>query len=680
MNNTNKISVNKEISIYSSLSKVDIVETMYTIFYISIGKDNIKSVNYARLNSEILTNSLSKTKNSDIYFFDKKRSIVHKYFSIGHSIDARAGEFYPHIVNFKSINLCKNMFKFIWDILDLHIRNMVSKHKIDIFNETQYPTTKIKKMENNIKDSIFNNGIEIDMLIINFYICIFIMLYKIDITNINKTYKYIFYDYLKLDISNIAYEFKKFSKKELVKMYYYCTHFILSENEFTHIGQKLLPLYLNEVKMPFNFYFNSWKDLIIISNVSDLVVNDISISFPLYSCWFYMRNINKLIFNGDFLRVRIKNSVEILNIINHLKNAKNKLRLMINNDVNNSEIENILKNIIISKNENLDNKINSSLEYIKNNLLISEVILCINVENCGITLKLDLKLDNKKSFMLGSNYQIFSKYIFEIIYSIMCLHKKLNIVHSDLHLKNVLINKKRNNPDENIIYKIDKNNIYSFSLSKGNIVFIDFDQSVIEFSQTQKEQLIKNIKIDYISYNEINTKDYYTLINKFTTFFNLTNKYKTMIGKYAFIHNKEFINYMTVFDLLSLISQIKKFIKNTTKLKLLNDITKYCNNILTNNFVKSLENEDYNKYDSGKNFLLDLIKKLFKNYKITRKKKNKKDIYINLENKITYSTTKFPLMKKEWTNKNSKLYFDETKKKYKVVDPIIPNRHTEKYI
>ena len=671
----NDISFNKEISIYSKITKLDIVETIYSIFYIST--KNGETINYARLHSELLQNNNNNDDNNNIFLIHKRKQLIHKFISIGHSIDAKNGEFYPHIINFKSIIFCKKNFNSIWEILDNYIRKIINKNKINIYYETQFTTNKFKKIEKNIKDSIFNKGIQMDIIMINFYICIYNILYGGNMQYINKKYFSFFYNYLQSDMSNIAYEFKKFNKKELYKMYQYCTKFVLSENEFTHIGEKLLPLYLNEVKMPFNLFFKPWKELIITSNVSDLVANNISINFPLYSCWFYIRNINKLIFNGEFLRIRIRKSIDILNIIDFLKKAKDQLRIMINSDLNNTNIDEILKQILLVKNNIMSDKIKDSLEYIKNNLLLSEVVLSILIENCGKTIKNDIKYNKNNSCILNCSYIIFSKYMFEIIYSIMCLNKKLHVNHGDLHINNIIINEKNFHKKNNVDYIIDKNNIFSFPFKGGTINIIDFDQSAIEFGY--QTQLTNKIKLDNINYhNEINNDDYYIIINKYLSVFPSKQDYIKKIKKYAILNNKEFLNYMTLLDIINSTSQIKKFIKDKKKLDLLIEIIKYCKNILSNNFIKSLENEEFNKYDSGRNFLLELIKKLFSNYKV--KITNKKNIICNFQNKIKYSTSNFIFMKKEWINSNSQNYYLEMKNKYKIINPIIPNRHTDKYI
>ena len=119
---------------------------------------------------------------------------------------------------------------------------------------------------------------------------------------------------------------------------------------------------------------------------------------------------------------------------------------------------------------------------------MSNISLCYISESSGKTIYDYLNKSSNNIICqnignLYTNYDIFSKYLFEIIYSLYCLNLK-GIIHGDLHLNNITINiNNKIEKNSNVIYDLNNNindDILNYMLNYTEINDIKSKKNYIE--------------------------------------------------------------------------------------------------------------------------------------------------------------------------------------------------------
>jgi hypothetical protein len=339
--------------------------------------------------------------------------------------------------------------------------------------------------------------------------------------------------------------YKLYSKEiyELVIYYKFFTH---DGKNRLEIGQKVIPFNYIQLKEYNNIIHFQWKEMLINKIATNLLYNMNSPTFSIFIDWMMVNNSNKNLYDNKEIYNKILYSDKIKNILQLLNKA-------------NTEFYNIY---VKQKNEFIDSLIKKLKKIIKlseNKVLMSNVSICNLSEYSGRTVfdyfnKIKDKEQVHKSIGdLYSDFEMFQKYMFEIIYGLYCLNLK-GIIHGDLHLNNVTFNKKNLNVNNN------SNVIYSLNITKND--------DVIDFLNNSNE-IDKNI--------QFNEKDNITFIFKH-------------LGTYPCI-----IDFSRSFILLKLITENiieknkndirNKFLKNEQK-RIMHELKKIFPNYIKNNSHK----------------------------------------------------------------------------------------------
>jgi hypothetical protein len=271
-----------------------------------------------------------------------------------------------------------------------------------------------------------------------------------------------------------------------------------------HCGQKIIPLYYNEIMNVEDYNLSSWREVNINKLISDLVLNYITPSFPLYGDWTYIFDSDLSLFENDAMHNKYAISDICEYTIHKLREAREKINtidaetdLFINpisssqlglrplgaknniadDDIADDDIADdniadggaeIIK--VASEEEHIEaksefmsaiieegvmpnyntNEYNAMLyediEYSHSNLIMSKIALLNVVEDVGWTL---FSVNNYITKSLNhipvirnlmANKDISYHYIFNYLYAAYSMHAKLHIVHSDIHSNNLTIN------------------------------------------------------------------------------------------------------------------------------------------------------------------------------------------------------------------------------------------------
>jgi hypothetical protein len=193
-------------------------------------------------------------------------------------------------------------------------------------------------------------------------------------------------------------------------------------------GQKLVPLSEREAMQPGDYNLAGWRELAVTQLVGDLVLNFVSPSFALYNQYTYIEGADAGLFENAPMEERYVRSLVAGRAAHSLREARQ--------TVDGAKDANYYTG-------ELSAKIYESLEYAQSYLLMSPVAMMHTMEDVGWSLRsLDIfarRAPTQWPAVLASFASLDSaaRLIFEPVYAAHCLHKKLDVAHTDIHGNNL---------------------------------------------------------------------------------------------------------------------------------------------------------------------------------------------------------------------------------------------------
>lgn len=220
------------------------------------------------------------------------------------------------------------------------------------------------------------------------------------------------------------------------------------------VGQKLISLTPDELSHPLNASLKTWNEYNVSKLTTDLVLNCISPSFPVFGNWFFVFDTTKFLFNSDEAKQRIELSDKIMS----------SERMETDGDT-----------------------------------ILSNVAICMLMERVGLTLANQLS-------------KLTKKYIFDIIYALHALNVKLGYIHGDLHGNNATIMNASGSLDD-VCYQIE-GKTYIFPHDGKYGCLIDFSRSMpIAQEVNYIDYIIKKYETHFPAYMDINYDKVLLLMN-----------------------------------------------------------------------------------------------------------------------------------------------------------------------
>lgn len=512
-------SINRYVKIVDVFNEINLnkTKTVFTVFKL---QRNLEIINYAYL-----------------YGFVENDKVINKFIITSNTLVSKDGMYAHRFIDYSKFTFKSDIIDDICAYLKINIKHKEFKLIFEFFN-----------LENVEINAQYASGLSESNLLIKAYaISWLIELYNMYRNNqeINMNLNYNNVMFTEKDKQKFSSLYEKHSKEiyDLVIFYKFFTH---DGKNRLEIGQKIIPFNYIQLKEYNNIIHFQWKEILINKIVTNLLYNMNSPSFSIFIDWMMINNSNKNLYDNKEIYNKILYSDKIKNILQLLNKA-------------NTEFYNIYTK---QKNEFIDSLIKKLKKIIKlseNKVLMSNVSLCYLSEYSGRTV-FDYfnKIKNKEQVHrsigdLYSDFGMFQKYMFEIIYSLYCLNLK-GVIHGDLHLNNVTLNKKNLNVSDN------SQVIYSLNLYKND--------DIVDFLNNSNE-IDKNINF--------NEKDNVTFIFKH-------------LGAYPCI-----IDFSRSFILLKLITENiiekdkndirNKFIKNEQK-RIMHELKKIFPNFIKNNSHK----------------------------------------------------------------------------------------------
>ena len=715
---TNKLTPDIQYTKFQNLKnviknyKIDKVNYITTVFILKSNK-SINKVNYGFLysiNKNAIGNNyvLDRRDNADflITYNTKKPfietytkyNITHEYVCLSPSLISSDGEYRKNFLSYRRISQLWSKNESVFDFIETLLLKKINYDDMYLSVEIHHPQIKSKIQNNDISHSINDEKLEIKFYVYFWIQFIFEYVNKIQDTHMNNIFMKMFmknvdynidiYEHIiqQIGVSNFEYVYSILNNKyKTVYTYSGKINSIQYKSSYHKdfynmiLGQKMVPMTINEVQYPNDVYYNVWREIDNGYRINDLIYNFISPSFPLILGWFYIKNDKSMLFDNEEQSKKIEFSNRSLGIMNKLREAQ-KLTYV-------EDKEKSLKYLF----DVLGIKIEESVNFTKNNLLMSEVTMTIITQHVGPTL-FGLKNLIKSSFWLKNNINIFKneeickKLIWDFCYAALCMHEKVGIIHGDIHLNNVTITSiNKHLENYNSLYTILE---YTFLVPtyKWFLTIIDFSRGIsskfyidnLQISREKKKKIYKNQTARICKKME-------TL---FPTFFNLNEiKIRDFI-------NKSFSKFFKIYSAVDLYDFSSKFLKvyesnltnnNKKLLKNIKSISKY---YLTSVMLKiSMERDTEIEFPAYM-----IIKELFYDYMI---QSTDNVSYINYWNynkqlikhdKITtshilyknYDIQSLQLNHKNFTNIEKK-EFDNLEKKNKQMIDYIATRHKQKF-
>ena len=261
------------------------------------------------------------------------------------------------------------------------------------------------------------------------------------------------------------------------------------------LGHKLIPLTVTDMKNFKNLKYRPWRELYVDSLVGKLVVNLITPGIPFLGDYFFVKHTDHGMFDNDSMHTKLDYSIVGENIVKSLEDTQQKTSKSQEPPfLKDSKDESDEVVFLNAKFKAISDQLENSIEFAKEELVMSGITMCKIVENIGFTVRDIVRIGSKDyRNMIGpllTDPSVFAKYIFEIVYTLGCLNSKVGIIQGDLHMNNAVIYPmvKSNYSQTNavILYEID-GQYYKFPHYGAYGGIIDFSRAILMESQVEKD-------------------------------------------------------------------------------------------------------------------------------------------------------------------------------------------------
>ena len=477
----------------------------------------------------LYSNTITETINTMSYTGTER--LKHQLYCASASLLSRDGEYRQRVNAVFALMKMIDYYKDIWTDLEEYVIAKINKYNWNTFTECFYPQDELKIYSEELESNITARRFDIIFLVICWFVEFINVMYNMKINHINRLFRVImkFKDKneVKVDMEFMNSLVTKYGNK-VDKLHNNLNCFTTSLSVGSHtlmkVGQKIIPLNLGEIQNPFNIKYKPWREYLISEKIQSLALNGICSGVPFLADYFYIKNTRKTLFDNFVQYMKLEHSEQAIGIARKLIEAQRstfKTKSINNSGVSepiNGKNEKLISTYrgddevqgpdsyqeieewLSGKFRLMHDKINDPIEYAREEIIMSEMSLCITSEYVGRTFydALNISLENEKYRMdignLYENYDTWSKYIFELVYTLYCLNSHEGIMHGDLHLNNFTVHplyfsgfkdpSTIKNP--HMVYILDKNHYYAFPSRQYHIVIIDFSRSIVRPSMLER--------------------------------------------------------------------------------------------------------------------------------------------------------------------------------------------------
>lgn len=251
-------------------------------------------------------------------------------------------------------------------------------------------------------------------------------------------------------------------------------------------GQKLIPMLKTDVANPFDISRQLWRELYINEEVSILMMNNIALGFAFTAGWYYIDGAAAEMFDNPAMRDKYANSAIAGQINIELTSAAD----LAHKDVSqypSDDPRHDIQSPVDDTFAQLQREILGDIGFVNSHLRLSNRAICMMSVHTNVTLS--------NLWLLATSYKstpilelpIFSRLIFDMLYSLYCLNARVGAMHADLHINNATVTRLGIRSDikyGNTAYVLpalagDGTDIYSLRYDGMLGCVIDFSRSII---------------------------------------------------------------------------------------------------------------------------------------------------------------------------------------------------------
>ena len=253
------------------------------------------------------------------------------------------------------------------------------------------------------------------------------------------------------------------------------------KNNQDHIiaGQKLVPIPYRATFQPGYVDFKLWKEIYVNTKINDLIANCCCAGFPVYG--------GATFIYGDATLFENKNMQKLYNPV------------------------------LPTEYEQLDEDVK---EMLMETMTMSQYVAVISFSFSGYTLDaqsllLSVAPNKKYDPEYFDTLEKHEAHIFQIFYSLHCMHEQLGIIHADLHANNITFCCFRNSGD--CIFLIQERPDYHFILPLQNYrpIIIDFSRAIVDDEHHRIQLIEQSGKAQICTFYENQIKSIIELIDKY---------------------------------------------------------------------------------------------------------------------------------------------------------------------
>ena len=391
-----------------------------------------------------------KNKHGNRFKYDFVNKIAYSYFTLGYSYSSADGEYRNYLQNFWTVNkVLESTFYSDMTSFAFFFRN---KFKLNLIHYVFGKNLSEAKLTN-IQKSLFENKIPNMLFTIHFLFLLDLIQRKMLFSQINNNYQRVFnIGTEKQTLRKYKWIFKmfKFIEKKhssafirQIQMTLY--HKFARHTDFlvrVDIGLKVLPVPVAAKEMPLNLKNKSWREVVFTWQLSNLVFNNVTPHLPILFTINYSEGELRTVFDSENIHLLIEKHDIATQILNYLNQCKYILHTH-KSDTSESRFQQRVQTYM----NQISANITTTQDYMKNRVLFSSNILTMIMSHNGHTLFYYLhkyrSSQQIRTFLsnLFENLTLFKKFVFTVLYTLTCMYSRFGVLHGDLHLSNITIQK-----------------------------------------------------------------------------------------------------------------------------------------------------------------------------------------------------------------------------------------------
>lgn len=414
----------------------------------------------------------------------------------------------------------------------------------------------------------------------------------------------------------------------------------------TRMGIKFTPLYERELLFQHDLNYPIWKETHMQLLITDLLINQVTSGLAIFNNWSILmcEDLPMTFFENSAMMDKYKRSIAMVDVVNKIREARQRM-------TEKDYIENYYT-------DELDSSLYETIEYGSSRLILSNCIFLQFGEYTNMTFNAWINyVKTRKTFIqLFSEKDSSHKLIFEVLYTLHCMHSISSVCHSDIHLNNVtidIVTKITEIKEPKVLYALDpgENAIQSqtlmFDANEFQGTVIDFSRSV--FGPGARKHMKERLQLTEIKCDLFYMDQTHRVIKLIAAHFpQLVEQYQLQLKALINTQYEKIFPILCHIDYISFCNSIKALIEEADDVfkchpdlkTLVTAIAKQCIDYLIKNLISICNNEEIDVVYPGSHLLT-----WFKEFKFKSSKPvNVIDLYkYKTELKYaTYEQSKFP--------------------------------------